>query len=209
MDHSTVLRSEILVPPVEDTVSLHAERTDRQLVELSLAGDESAFECIFERYKRHVAIIGGRYFQNPQEVEEVIQISFTKAFFELGSFRGLYEYSLASWLGRIASNTCLNILKSRARKLESFLLDLTGEAADSLASDLIEKDAEELVCQRDLLQKLLSSLSTEDRILLQMLHAQEMSVADVADVFGWSRAKVKVRAFRARRTLRKTLKRFL
>jgi RNA polymerase sigma-70 factor (ECF subfamily) len=42
-----------------------------------------------------------------------------------------------------------------------------------------------------------------------MLYAEEMSVAEAAEAFGWSRAKVKVRAFRARRALARVLKRFL
>lgn len=200
-----ILRSEIENP--EGTV--YAERTDKQLVDLTVAGDEAAFECIFERHKRRIAALAGRFFRNPEEIEEIIQISFTKAYFDLKSFRGSHEFSLPSWLNRIATNTCLNILKSRSTKAHNLLTLFSDSERNALAADIRKKTAEELIVQRDLLEKLLASLTPDDRVVLQMLYAHEMSVAEVAQVFGWSRAKVKVRAFRARRFLGRTLKRFL
>jgi RNA polymerase sigma-70 factor (ECF subfamily) len=153
--------------------------------------------------------VAGRYFKCAHEIEEVIQASFIKAYFELKSFRGLHDFSLPSWLGRITATTCLNILRSGRHKLESHAFDLSDPAVEALATDLIEKSAEELAAQRDLLEKLLASLNAEDRVLLQLLYAEEMTINEIAEVFGWTRAKVKVRAFRARHALRKILKRFL
>jgi RNA polymerase sigma-70 factor (ECF subfamily) len=210
MDFVKTWRSEILVHRSGGAEnSFYAERTDRQLVELTLAGDESAFECIFGRHKRYVAAIASRYFQCPDEIEEVIQTCFIKAYFDLPNFRGSNDHSLVSWLGRITRNTCLNLLRSRTGKLASSFTDISDSAAEILAADLKERSAEELTSQRDLLKKLMASLCTEDRALLQMLHAEEMSISEVAKIFGWSRAKVKVKAFRARRQLRKIMKRFL
>jgi RNA polymerase sigma-70 factor (ECF subfamily) len=210
MDSSTAWRSEILVTRSERIErSVYAERTDRQLVELTLAGDASAFECIFDRHKRYVAIVASRYFSCPHQIEEVIQASFTKAYFELASFRGANELSLVSWLGRITATTCLNILRSRRYKFDTNHIYLSDDVAETLAVDLVEKSAEELTTQRDLLKKLLASLDAEDRAVLQMLYVEEMTASEIAELFGWSRAKVKVRAFRARHTLRRILRRFL
>jgi RNA polymerase sigma-70 factor, ECF subfamily len=125
------------------------------------------------------------------------------------SFRGLHDHSLASWLRRIAVNVCLNRLKTPAAKVDKLTAELSEFEMEAVSADLKEKSAEELIVQRDLLAKLLGSLNADDRVLLQMLHGQEMSVADIAEIFGWSRAKVKVRAFRARRALNRMLKRFL
>jgi len=210
MDSLTAWRSEILVSRAERMErSVYAERTDRQLVDLTLAGDGSAYECIFDRHKRYVAIVASRYFQCPDQIAEIIQASFTKAYFELASFRGPHDYSLASWLGRITATTCLNILRSNRHKVESQFADLSDPVVETLAADLVERSAEELSSQRDLLKKLLASIRAEDRALLQMLYVEEMSVTEIAEVFGWSRGKVKVRAFRARHALRKVLKRIL
>jgi RNA polymerase sigma-70 factor (ECF subfamily) len=70
-------------------------------------------------------------------------------------------------------------------------------------------DAEKLLLDRDLAEKLLSRLDGEDRALLQMLYADDMSVAEIAQLTGWSQSKVKIKAWRARNLLRRVLKKFV
>lgn len=187
-----------------------AATSDRLLVEAVLAGDETAFEEIFERHKRLVAYVAARFFKQPAEIEEIIQISFSKAYFELDGFRCNNDFSLASFLARIATNTCIDALRKRKRqpeKLESeFLSDDGKNVLDILHS---ENKTEKNVIHRDLAEKLLSRLASEDRALLEMLDAEEMSVKEVAQITGWSAAKVKIKAFRARAALRKILKKFV
>ena len=197
----------------ENVVSgaVRAVRTDSQLIELVLAGDEYAFEQIFDRHKRTVARTAARYFQRPEQIEEIIQIAFAKAFFELPKFRGAHELSLPSWLGRIAANACLDLLRTQKRKPEDLQCELnTGEAetvVDLTASTGVS--SEESIISRDLSQKLLAHLSADDRALLQMLYVEEMSVAQIADLLDWSVSKVKIRAWRARHSLRKVLKKYV
>ena len=197
----------------ENVVSgaVRAVRTDSQLIELVLAGDEYAFEQIFDRHKRTVARTAARYFQRPEQIEEIIQIAFAKAFFELPKFRGAHELSLPSWLGRIAANACLDLLRTQKRKPEDLQCELnTGEAetvVDLTASTGVS--SEESIISRDLSQKLLAHLSADDRALLQMLYVEEMSVAQIADLLDWSVSKVKIRAWRARHSLRKMLKKYV
>jgi RNA polymerase sigma-70 factor (ECF subfamily) len=186
-------------------------KSDSQLVELVLAGDETAFEQIFERYKRLVASVANRYFQRPEQIDEIIQISFAKVFFELKEFRGKHDFSLASWLSRIAVNACLDVLRNQKRKPENLLCELSDSENDFLRSATAHdgKAAEDFHVQRDLAEKLLSRLTAEDRAILQMLDAEEMSVGEVAEATGWSNSKIKIRAFRARNALRKILSKFL
>jgi RNA polymerase sigma-70 factor (ECF subfamily) len=215
MDYLTAWQNKVPMLRVEGEnvaeTAVFGERSDRQLVDLVLAGDECAFEYIFERYKRHVAITASRYVRKPEQIEEIIQIAFSKAYFELKNFRGSYDFSLASWLGRIAANACLDTLRSQKRKPLSLISELSDEEKDFLERDLPrnESGAEKLLVQRDMADKLLSHLDGEDRALLQMLYAEEMTVAEIADVTGWSRPRIKVRAFRARHMLRKVLKKYL
>lgn len=211
MNHTTVWQNEILMPRAEnesaETVTCDTKH-DKQLIELVLAGDETAFEQLFERYKRLVASIATQYFQHPEQIEEIIQISFTKIYFELKDFRGNYDFSLPSWLGKITNNVCLDTLRGQKRKAENQLSELSDseretfrtQAAGNLENNFIE---------RDLAEKLLSKLSAEDRAILQMLEVEEMSVKEIAEITGWSNSKVKVRAYRARHALRKVLRKFL
>lgn len=187
------------------------EKSDAQLVELVLADDETAFENIFERYKRFVASIAARYFQRPEQIEEIIQISFAKVYFELKDFRGRHDLSLASWVARITTNSCLDALRRQKRKAENLICELSEAETEALLAEPVDshKSSEKSLVDRDLAEKLLSHLAGEDRALLQMLDAEEMSVAEVAEITGWSKSKIKIRAFRARNALRKILQKFL
>jgi len=210
----TALQNETFIQRVNaeaDDIPVRAERTDKQLVDLVLAGEGSAFEQIFDRHKRLVAVIASRYFRRQEEIEEIIQISFAKAFAELGRFRGHHERSLSSWLVRIASNACLDTIRRQSRKPERLNCDLSETELESLShlTAVDSADAENAILDRDLTEKLLKRIPAEERILLQMLYAEEMSVADIADLLGWSKSNVKMRAWRARSALRKVLRKLL
>jgi len=214
MDYPATWQNDILIARSENEsaeIVVCAGMTDKQLVALVLAGEETAFEQIFDRYKRLVAHVASRYFQRPEQIEEIIQISFTKAYFELKNFRGEHSSSLTSWLGRVTTNVCLDTLRNRKRKPENLICELSADETDILFADARQDDktAESLLVERDLAEKLLSRLPAEDRAILQMLYEEEMSVGEVADATGWSSSKIKVRAFRARRALRKILRKFV
>ena len=211
---TTALQNDNYVSRVSDDVAEvcpRVESTDAQLVELVLAGDSTAFEQIFDRHKRMVAMVTARYFRRPEEIEEIIQISFAKAFVELERFRGQYDRSLMSWLSKITANACLDTLRTQKRRPER----LDCELADHERAALLEltsvtlEPTEKSLLDRDLIDKVLSRMENSDRILLQMMYADEMSVADIADVLGCSKSNVKIRAWRARASMRKILKKIL
>lgn len=189
------------------------EPPDTELVARVRSGDESAFEELFNRHRRRVALIASRFFRQHEQIEEIVQESFTKAFFALGDFSNQQEASFAAWLARIAYNSCYDELRRVKRRHESALSDVSEEDADwlkeSLRAEEAGGDVESVAVTRDLAFKLLSRLSAEDRLVLVMLDAEELSVNEIAKLTGWSVSKVKVRAHRARSSLRKVLKRFL
>lgn len=212
--YQTALQKENFIHRADEAsidVAVCAERTDKQLVDLVLAGDSNAFEEIFDRHKRLIAIVASRYFRRHEEIEEIIQIAFAKAFTELESFRGKYDRSLSSWLVRISVNTCFDLLRSQKRKPERLTCDLSEAEADALIQLTADTSlsAEKDLLNRDLIDKLLASIPEDDRLLLQMLYSDEMTTADIAETFGWSRSNVKIRAWRARSAVRKVMKRFL
>lgn len=211
----TAIESEAFVAPKDDAASADsrvlAERTDRQLVDVVLAGDETAFEQLFDRHKHMVAKLAGRYFRQPEDAEEILQITFAKAFVELEKFRGNHEFSLAGWLRRIAVNACIDVLRSRKRKPEDLCCELNEAetAAIATVSASGKRTSEAVLADRDLVHKLLANLDPHDRAILQMLYTEEMSVAEIGKVFGWSVSKVKIRAWRSRRSLRKVLAKYV
>ena len=194
----------------EDDFAEAVARSDRQLAELVLAGDETAFEEIFDRHKRLFAAIAARYFRRAEQIEEIIQISFTKVYFELPNFRGIHELSLAGWLSKIARNACIDVLRNSKRRPEDLNCDLTDtERTDLLTGAVSGDSAEQMHIDRDLADKLLATIAADDRALLQMLHVEGLSIAESAEALHWSVPKTKLRAWRARNNLRRIVKRFL
>ena len=212
MENLVIRQHNLAAIRAEDKVAADnssVEKSDAELVKLVLAGNDAAFAEIFERYKRIVALIAARYFRQPQEVEEMIQISFTKAYFELKSFRGGHDFSLAGWLGKITSNACLDAIKKKKRQPEDLLCEFSDSENEAILGLKNGENVENDLVGRILAEKLLANLPAADRALLEMLLIEEMSVAEVADITGHSKANVKVRAYRARLLLRKILKKIL
>lgn len=175
-------------------------------------GDESAFAEIVRRYSPRVFSVASRFFRQRAVVEEAAQEVFLKAFTQLGSFEG--RGSLEGWLTRIATNTCLNMVRSSKRRPEFTVSDLTEDEAGWLeqqsASDgLAQPSVENSVVAADLADRLLGVLAPEDQQALLMIDGEDASIKEVAEATGWSESKVKVRAFRARRKLREAMERLL
>jgi RNA polymerase sigma-70 factor, ECF subfamily len=186
--------------------------SDVALVKRVRDGDEAAFEELFNRHRRRVSLIASRFFRQREQMEEVVQESFTKAYFALADFSNTQENSFAAWLARIAFNTCYDELRRLKRRPESTLSDVSEEESLFLKKHLVEeagRDVESAAISRDLATKLLSRLSAEDRLVLVMLDAEGMTVSEIAKLMKWSVPKVKVRAHRARASLRRVLKKFL
>lgn len=192
---------------------LRSAASDAELVEAVSAGDESAFELLFERHRRRVGAIAGRFFQQHEQIEEIVQECFTKVYFALGEFSDYRkDSSFQSWLARIAFNSCYDELRRRGRGRERATNENTPsetEALRSLHAGLGTDSLETVVVNRDLANKLLGLLSAEDRLVLVLLDVEGLSVAEIASLMKWSSPKVKIRAFRARRDLRRLLKKYL
>jgi RNA polymerase sigma-70 factor, ECF subfamily len=157
--------------------------------------------------------VAHRFFRQRNLVEDAAQEVFLKAFTQLGSYEG--RGSMEGWLTRIATNTCLNILRAAKRRPELTTADLTEdqdrwleEKLSSTASEL-HRSAENKLVAADLADRLLETLSAEDRLALTLIDGEDASVSEVAEMTGWSESKVKVRAFRARKKARQAMEKIL
>lgn len=176
-------------------------------------GDESAFAEILRRYSPRVFRVASRFFRQRSLVEEAAQEVFLKVFSELGSFEG--RGSLEGWLTRIATNTCLNLVRSSKRRPELIVSDLTEDESSWLENKLAttaserHQATERSLVAADLAGRVLQTMSPEDQLVLTMIDGEDASVKDVAATTGWSESKVKVQAFRARRRMREAVEKLL
>jgi RNA polymerase sigma-70 factor (ECF subfamily) len=187
------------------------ERTDDALVAAAAAGDEEAFEQLFERHRRQVARIGGRFFPQREQIEEIIQDTFTKVYFALHTYHGTHEASFRAWLAQITVNACYDHLRRARRRPEYALGEFAENESANITTQLraARSDIEGALVSRDLALKLLARVSAEDRLVLTLLDVEGFSVAEIAEMTSWSISKVKVRAHRARAHLRRIMRKFL
>ena len=175
-------------------------------------GDESAFAEIVRRYSPRVFSVASKFFRQRSLVEEAAQEVFLKAFTQLGSFEG--RGSFEGWLTRIATNMCLNMVRSSKRRPEFTVSDLTDDEnswldQQSASEGLEQPSVENSVVAADLADRLLGVLPPEDQQALLMIDGENASIKEVAEATGWSESKVKVRAFRARKKLREAMEKLL
>ena len=119
---------------------------------------------------------------------------------------------MEGWLTRIATNTCLNMLRGSKRRPELTVSDLSNDESGwldhQLADEAVDSVENNLVAA-DLADRLLGTLSPEDQQALLMIDGENASIKEVAEATGWSESKVKVRAFRARKKIRESMERLL
>lgn len=140
--------------------------------------------------------------------EDLCQMIFIKMFQKLPQYSGTVP--LEHWVSRIAINTCLNQIAAEKARPELRRADLSEEQAavvDNLAATNDELGADQQLASRDLVAHFLDALKPADRLVVDLMYLQQKSVAEIAQLTGWTSALVKVRAFRARQKLKAQLAR--
>ena len=122
---------------------------------------------------------------------------------------------MEGWLTRIATNTCLNMVRSAKRRPELTVSDLSEDEnrwLDEQLSDFAsepQRSVEQTLIASDLADRVLGVLPPEDQMALLMMDGEDATVKEVAEATGWSESNVKVRAFRARKKLREAMEKLL
>jgi len=185
-----------------------AEPSDETLAARAVAGDDSAFEIIVERYQARVYRLACRL-TSDTDAPDVLQETFLQVHRHLRSFRG--ESRFGTWLYRIASNAALMRRRVKARhpvaSLDDFLprFDARGIHAATPAELRVVSHADELLDRQFLAEKAreaIAQLPDLYRDPFVMRDLEEMSTAEVAQVLGLDPATVRQRVHRARLMLR-------
>ena len=168
--------------------------------------DQDAAVALVEALYPLVIRIVRSHWSRPSDEEDLAQEIFLKLFARLDQYEARAGIPLEHWVSRLAVRTCFDALRAKGRRPEVRMGDLSEEqrawlefmtAEESAPPDSTAASALELV------GRLLSQLPPEDRLVISLLDLEERSVKEIALITGWSVSLVKVRAFRARRKLRK------
>ncbi|HEY1173073.1 MAG TPA: sigma-70 family RNA polymerase sigma factor [Verrucomicrobiae bacterium] len=181
------------------------EPTDSQLIAAVLRGDTASFEQLVVKYQPRVFATARRYARREDEVEDIVQEVFLKAFQKLSSFRG--EAPFEHWLMRLAVRTCYDFLREHQRNRETTFTQISDDEQDWLERHAEDPDGsnEKATEAKELIGKVLEQLSPPARLVITLLEIEDRSVKEIADLTGWSVPLVKVRAFRARAEMKKLL----
>ena len=182
------------------------EPTDDELIKAVLAGDNSSFEVLIVRYQPRVFGTARKYARRESDVEDIVQEVFIKAFTKLSTFRG--DSPFEHWLMRLAVRTCYDFLREHQRNREHPISEITEEESNWLerfATGDVQDDTHSAAAARAVIHRLLEHLSPQSRLIIQLLEIEEKSLKEIAQLTGWSIPMIKVRAFRARAAMRKTL----
>jgi RNA polymerase sigma-70 factor (ECF subfamily) len=136
--------------------------------------------------------------------EDLTQEIFMKMFTRIEQFQGAVPFT--HWVSRIAVTTCIDHLRAQKRRPEFRWADLSESEADVLDAVLTNENEvapDDAVAARELVNKLLAQLKPEDQMVIRLLDLEQKSIAEISALTGWNGSLVKVRAFRARRKLRK------
>jgi RNA polymerase sigma-70 factor (ECF subfamily) len=173
--------------------------TDERLVKAVLSADDEAFTELVRRHKRKVFTIVARFVRNTGELDDVCQEIFIKVYQNLRKYRG--DAPLEHWVSKIAVNACYDALRrQRRREAEVPLEDVAFSLSDPTAAS--SPPGQE---SWEVLRRALAALRPEDQLVITLLNLEEKSVREISALTGWSEAKVKVRAFRARKELKRIL----
>ncbi len=189
----------ILAADNSEPMSELGEPTDEALVAMARRGDDHAFAQLVSRHKRRVFATAARFARDDHQLDDLAQEIFVRVFRKLDQFR--QEAPFQHWLARITISTCYDFLRKERRVREQVALD----AVEFDLRDVSVENAAAAGHARELLAWAMRSLSADERLILTLCEIEERSVKEVASLTGWSESNVKVRAFRARQSLKKIL----
>ncbi len=180
------------VPTAAEQIA-HAE--ERVWIDRALAGDQSAFACIVERYQTAVYNLCYRMLGSTGEAEDAAQDVFVRVWTQLHTFQR--DRKFATWLLSIASHHCIDLLRRRRG------IQVPLESVEIRAQSPEPQPEESLIAaeQRQAVQTLINTLPPKYRLVTVLRYFRDLSYLEIADMTGLSESAVKTQLHRARKML--------
>jgi len=177
--------------------------SDRDLVSRAQREDKEAFEELIRRHQQRVFAVAARILRKREDVEDISQQVFVKAYFSLKRFDQRAAFS--TWLYKITVNECWDLLRKKKVRPLLYESDLSEEQSQQVTSAegarTTGPDVLERISARQRVERLLSGLDQRDRTMLILKEVEGLSIEEIGDVMEINANTVKVRLFRARRKI--------
>ncbi len=185
-----------------------APETDQQLVERVRKGDKRAFDMLVIKYQHKILGLVGSYVHDYQEVQDVTQEAFIKAYRAMGQFRG--DSAFYTWLYRIAINTAKNHLVSKGRRPPDTDVDVYDAESYEGSFPLKDLETPENNLQKsqveDAIFGVIKNLPDELRTAVTLREFDGLSYEEIAQVMDCPVGTVRSRIFRAREAIDRVVK---
>ena len=192
----------------KDEARAVSKEEDMMLIHRALNNDQSAYRTLMKKYRKLVQNLIYKMISNKDDVEDLTQEAFIKAFNSLDKFD--MEFAFSTWLYKIASNNCIDYL--RKKKLNTFSLDKEiSQTDEELRFEIPDEDFKPDISiiqnqRKDFLEKAIESLPKKYKEVIILRHKEEMDYAEIAKTLGVPIGTVKAHLFRARELLNRYLK---
>lgn len=175
---------------------------ENEIIRSVLRGNVNDFEKLVTAYEKNVYSLALRMVGDPEDAADMTQETFIKAYRSLSSFRGDSKFS--SWLYRIASNVCLDFLRSRSRHPQVSLSSSDEDGRTAFELPDMSRNPEEQLMKKlsmEAVRRGLEQLPEQQRQILVLRELGGLSYAELARILGLEEGTVKSRIFRARKRL--------
>lgn len=176
---------------------------DEYYIERILNGDQSSYALLVERYKNMVFTIAIRMLKNHELAEEVSQDAFLKAYKSLKQFQKKSKFS--TWLYRIVYNQCISELRKQKQNIISIDDESSSTSVLNIEDTLSKTEGLENEDRKYYIEKALSYLPEDDRMIITLFYQNEMTTEEIANIVNLSVSNVKVKLYRSRNKLYEAL----
>ncbi|HNQ69203.1 MAG TPA: sigma-70 family RNA polymerase sigma factor [Bacteroidales bacterium] len=182
-------------------------KKDLEIIEFALNGEEKAYAELLDRYQDSIYFLLLKKIGNENDAEDLTMETFGKAFNNLSQYTPVYAFS--TWLFRIAINNCIDFVRKRKIRPQSFDSGIDFHDPDNANFTSLSPNPEELVIKKEKAKELKSMIKTlKPRYarLIDYRYYQELSYEEIAETMQLPLGTVKAQLFRARELLAPLLK---
>ncbi len=184
---------------------------DAELIRAAQRGDHAAFETLVRQYDTAVLRLALHLTRSEADAQDIYQEAFLKAYRNIGNFR--FECSFYTWIYRIVTNLCLDLLRKRQVRKEDapVVTDNRGEEynlLDQVADDRSGASPERDLMRRELGQRIgkaLEKLTPRERMVFEMKHYQGLKLRTIGEILNTTEETAKNTLFRGTQKLRAAL----